>query len=271
MKSVILLTSIVLAIWPCVLSTQPDTAHKQVSLSAAKGNATKKHVNIPMPKLNNTNHQKEAGGGYLPGSPMYAKQEERKAMMPDTTTLPSAFVPTAAPTTSTWTKIKKFLVGEFIYILFVLLAAAIYRHFKAHGERMVPLGGKANVTQFTYGLLDFKDAGRDWKICLSGFLCPCFRWAETMRMMGRDGLGYWPCIALYIILHLLFVPSGGIALIITSYIGMTYRRKLRAKQGYKTDTGPGPCLDFCTWWCCGPCAVIQEAREVENVRNQQGY
>ncbi|KAJ3142864.1 hypothetical protein HDU90_002735 [Geranomyces variabilis] len=128
--------------------------------------------------------------------------------------------------------------------------------FSAQPQMMVQ-PGQANVVvvtqvmqrppkDWTHGLFDcFSDIGT----CCVAACFPCCQYGKNKQALNKsDGCcgdccmycvvascGFGPCLA-----------SGG-------------RATVRAKYNI---TGDG-CSDLCAHWCCGPCALTQEKREIE--------
>lgn len=148
-------------------------------------------------------------------------------------------------------------------IVIVVIAAHIYRHNKVDPKPGdIPQDGFVHTKelverQWRYGLFD---CFADFNICCIGWCCSAVRWADTMRMAGF--LTFWLALAMWlgVIAVQLIVPGAGLLICLS---GMFYRQKLREKF----DNNPGTCRTWCedclTWWCCPCCALIQEARHVE--------
>mmetsp|Transcript_49404 Transcript_49404/g.107592 ORF Transcript_49404/g.107592 Transcript_49404/m.107592 type:complete len:352 (-) Transcript_49404:128-1183(-) len=115
---------------------------------------------------------------------------------------------------------------------------------------------KLEVGQWAFGAFDLGEL----KLCCFSCCCPAVRWADTMSMAGL--LTFCGAVLLFLSCSLLghFVPVLGLVV----YLGVvtTYRQKLRAQ--FEIPTGIATALgDCCLYFWCGPCAINQEARQLE--------
>jgi len=261
MKCAVLLALAAASCSPCLsLEVAPPHHDKMalLSLNATRKQPKSTHV-APMPT---TGHLKEAGGGYMPGSPLYAKQEKRA---PAPTTAPAIIPPIDATGVGTTplARIKQWLMTEIASIFLLFLFACIYRKTKTDG----PKDGTAhsNSSGFTYGLFEVGGFESDnCKICCSAFCCPYIRWAETLNSF-KGGMQFWLAFWILMFLHLISIPTAGIAFLLTVFMGVRYRQRLRDAYGHE-NTKVNVAWDFGAWCCCPCCAIVQEAREVENIQ-----
>lgn len=100
----------------------------------------------------------------------------------------------------------------------------------------------------------------DIKICMISCICPCIRWSDTMRMAGL--MGFWIAIILMSFLYALSPFVGGISSLIMLAI-VTYRRQEIRKLFRMNSDGTTWCEDCCTYMWCSCCAIVQEARQLE--------
>lgn len=100
----------------------------------------------------------------------------------------------------------------------------------------------------------------DIKICMISCICPCIRWSDTMRMAGL--MGFWIAIILMSFLYALSPFVGGISSLIMLAI-VTYRRQELRKLFRMNSDGTTWCEDCCTYMWCSCCAIVQEARQLE--------
>lgn len=105
--------------------------------------------------------------------------------------------------------------------------------------------------------------------CLCGFCCFPVRWSETMSLV-KDLISFWPALACFMILAFFRIT----ALFPIAYVGMlivcvSYRQKLRRRFTFRQQGGITYVTDFLMYLCCGCCAIIQEARHVEDALARQ--
>ncbi|XP_003382496.1 PREDICTED: protein PLANT CADMIUM RESISTANCE 3-like [Amphimedon queenslandica] len=79
--------------------------------------------------------------------------------------------------------------------------------------------------------------------CLLSFMCPCIQFGRNAEALGES------CV-MYALSQ--FVP------LLNLYCRVTIRGKIREQKGIE-----GSCFnDLLCSWCCGPCALAQEAQEL---------
>lgn len=91
--------------------------------------------------------------------------------------------------------------------------------------------------------------------------CPAIRWADTSRMAGF--MGFWVAFTLFFVLCLLNAIGGfAVFSMIIGVVGAFYRSKIRATFNMEQTamTHAEDCLTYC---CCTCCAIVQEARQLE--------
>ncbi|KAF0890416.1 hypothetical protein E2562_002798 [Oryza meyeriana var. granulata] len=95
--------------------------------------------------------------------------------------------------------------------------------------------------------------------CCLTFFCPCITFGRIAEIADQ-GATFKPltshaCCASGTLYVLLSMATGfGCA------YSCCYRSRLRAQYGLKEK----PCGDFCVHWCCEPCALCQEYRELKS-------
>ena len=103
---------------------------------------------------------------------------------------------------------------------------------------------RPQVNQWTYDICDCFD---DPLICWMSFWCSCVVFGENAAAVGKDSC-VWGTAYLFASLFLIpWVP------------GTMLREDIRRKQGIEGDC----CNDCMTWWMLGPCALCQEAQELQ--------
>jgi len=222
-------------------------------------------------------HKKEAGNGYLKGSPLYKKQEalEKKTVWEALKT----FDFKAAWKAITWKHIGYVFIDQFIWVILVLLVAYFYQKNKPM------LSEKSssfieNRPDWKYGLFDCSDMfSSDLSICGMACCCPAIRWADTMSnpkvafhekedwgaYNEQTGLTFWKALAIVIVLVFLGPFTLHISTLVLFCVFIYYRQKLRVIF-HHSPGGASYVWDCLAYCCCACCAMVQEAREVENVR-----
>lgn len=220
----------------------------------------------PMPTVK---HEKEAGSGYQAGSPLFAKQQAQNTTKDANATVPSAAPAAPAPVATTVAsgtarshQILHTLIANMLYVLLVLTAAYVYRRYKTEQSKVeIPA---SEGMWFTHGLFDFHGFTEDTGICISACFCPGIRWADTVSMTKINLLKFWIALLIMLALAVLHVPTAGASGLVMLGVGVYFRQKLREAFGHDAKTPKTVALDCLTWCCCPCCAIVQEAREVEN-------
>ncbi|XP_042495855.1 cell number regulator 10-like [Macadamia integrifolia] len=100
------------------------------------------------------------------------------------------------------------------------------------------------------GLFDcFSDA----KSCCITCWCPCITFGQISEIVDE---GKSSCIANGAIYALIMYCTGGCQICFSC----CYRSKMREQYNLEE----GPCADCVVHWCCEPCAICQEYRELES-------
>lgn len=161
-----------------------------------------------------------------------------------------------------WRNLPKMLYYSTISAGIMIAAALLYRHNKQDAEEPANDGfeHKAELVQgnWRHGL--FECFG-DVNICCLTFCCPAIRWADTIRMAGF--LGFWTALLLFAFLQLANQFTAGSLGIILLLVLIVYRQKQR--QMFEMQHGTcGSYVEDCLTYCfCGCCAIVQEARHIE--------
>lgn len=108
--------------------------------------------------------------------------------------------------------------------------------------------GYGAASAWSSGLCDcFDDCG----LCCMTCWCPCITFGKVAAIVDRGSTSCGTAGALYVLLAALtgcqFIYS------------CTYRSKLRAQYRLPDE----PCCDCCVHYCCGPCALVQEYKELK--------
>jgi len=118
--------------------------------------------------------------------------------------------------------------------------------------------------QFRFGLFQCFD---DWKLSLFTFCCYPIRWADTLRMMGV--LPFYTALAIIVGLQFVNACLAGFANLVLIAVLVFYRQKMRTAFKMQSGTVGSLLEDCCTYMCCSCCAIIQEARQVEEAYQTQ--
>jgi len=156
------------------------------------------------------------------------------------------------------------LACALVTVLLLSLVAFLYQRYKVDLNRA--LAAKDDFKhelelidgRWRFGLLDCcSDARTTCLVCW----CPAIRWADTIRMTGM--LGFWTAFAIFMVLGVFSELTFGIAHIALLILLIVYRQRMRVLF----KLGHGSCgtyiEDFLTYLCCGCCAIVQEARQLE--------
>jgi len=100
-------------------------------------------------------------------------------------------------------------------------------------------------------------------LALFTFCCGGVRWADTMRMAGF--LAFLYGILIWVVFESCSGLLGGLTWLFVSLTGTYYRQKIR--EAFKMPSGNDVMAKDCLLWCCcGCCAIVQEARQVEEAK-----
>mmetsp|Transcript_32099 Transcript_32099/g.89424 ORF Transcript_32099/g.89424 Transcript_32099/m.89424 type:complete len:249 (+) Transcript_32099:2-748(+) len=117
---------------------------------------------------------------------------------------------------------------------------------------------------FTFGLFHGCSCDPDWRICCCSCCCGGIRWADSMGSEKVRFMSFWPAVLLFAVLQYL-AGLTGVACLALLALGVLGRQRLREVY----DLPHGDCQtcwqDCLIWLCCGPCAIMQEASQVEFV------
>jgi len=153
------------------------------------------------------------------------------------------------------------LISSLVYLLFGVLCAYLYQTARKRNLSFFEPKSRAPAVQdtsdFSFSLFGCLS---DPTVCVVGFCCPCLRWAHTMEKKGI--MRYWKAFFMMFVLMLLHVYTMGISTLLACIMGIYYRQKLRAAYNFeKGSAGKTMVMDILAWFCCQPCAIVQEARE----------
>jgi len=153
------------------------------------------------------------------------------------------------------------LLAHFIVTALIILAVA-YLYTKNKPEFVIEeKADKASLDgDFKHGLFSCADTPG---MSLFTFCCGGVRWADTMRMAGFLLFVYG--VALWVLFESCSGLLGGLTWLFVTIVGTVYRQKLR--EAFKMPTGNDVMAKDCLMWCCcGCCAIVQEARQIEEAK-----
>lgn len=239
-----------------------------------------------------TKHDKAAGGDYNKGSPLFKKQQDRKAAVkakggkevkieqPHAKADLKDGVSVKTPSQeevlypSTWwamyggfnNHVEKGFASFISYFIFVMLMALIWMKCaggrKTRGYRERPL----NDQRFAYGLFSMDHMFVHHSgVCFMSFCCAPLRLADTYAKQPFPAIAsFWGALILVTTLLGLQQLTLGVSYVMFLVMAIYFRTQFR-KQ-YDLPTGATPCcFDCMTWFFCPCFAIAQEARQVEFV------
>lgn len=158
-----------------------------------------------------------------------------------------------------------------IYLGLVVVAGWIYgRHFTYPFPEIQNPELKErpfSMDDFTFGLFDAFSCDPDKRI----FCCSCFclpiRWADTASSPKINFMAFLPGLMLFATLISLINLTYGATFLAALGLGVLNRQRIRNIYGLPHKTCASCTSDTATWLFCSPCAVMQEAMQVEFVES----
>eukprot|EP00448_Togula_jolla_P029129 CAMPEP_0170639386 /NCGR_PEP_ID=MMETSP0224-20130122/39623_1 /TAXON_ID=285029 /ORGANISM="Togula jolla, Strain CCCM 725" /LENGTH=331 /DNA_ID=CAMNT_0010969741 /DNA_START=63 /DNA_END=1058 /DNA_ORIENTATION=- len=99
------------------------------------------------------------------------------------------------------------------------------------------------------------------KLCMFSCFCPTIRWADTVSMAGF--LPFSTAILVFLLCSFMGHMAPGIGLIVYLSVTTYYRQELRQQFKLPHHDVLSVAEDCCAYWWCTPCAINQEARQLE--------
>lgn len=235
-----------------------------------------------------TNHQKEAGGDYQKGSPLFAKQEGlgdkgktaaalKEPKSADGKKVLHVTQPPQEEATNHkyWWKVyggeknhmKYGLSYFFSYFIFTMLVALIWikcakpgRTKEGYDER------KNNGSVFAYGLFSLDHCfGHHAHVCLCSWCCAPLRLADTWNKEPNTLVkSFWSALIIVSCLAGLSQLTFGFTSLLLVCVCIHFRQQMRKKYGLESG-GSTWAYDCMSWFFCPFCSMAQEARQVEFV------
>jgi len=161
---------------------------------------------------------------------------------------------------------KTILISVVIQVILTIVIAAVYQNQRV--EPQVEQGKSATSPEefktWKFGLFGCLE---DVPICLCGCFCPAIRWGTTLGTAKMAG--FWSAFIIFLLfetwneLAFMYIGSSGILglgfVIYLAYIRQQMRAKFAMPHG-DCSSWVGDILTYC---CCSCCAVVQEARHIE--------
>lgn len=158
---------------------------------------------------------------------------------------------------------KKQLIGSAVWGIMVFIFGAIYATYFTYGYPQLRTEPLVTREGFSFGLCDGYSCDPDSRICCFGHFCLPIRWADTASSPKIGFVTFWTGLFLYTIAAALNSISYGITGLICLALAVMNRQHIRARYGMPNRTFSTFVADIAVWCCCIPCAVMQEALEVE--------
>lgn len=212
---------------------------------------------VPVTAPETVRHQKAAGNGYLPGSPLYDKQERLAGTMG----MPRFNL-------SVW----QWIIAVIVDILIFMFLAYLYTIWQPQANKnfdLVSLGNLHKENMESCGGFEAPLCGcaNNPLLCIQGWCCMPCRWAHTHN--GAGLIRYWPAVMVMGLLLFLSPMTAGVTGLIALCILVFKRQDLRRKLGLKHTGGMTVLEDCCVYMFCGCCAIVQEARSVDGTLQKQ--
>jgi len=222
-------------------------------------------------------HSKEAGNGYLPGSPLYEEQEAKKQKEVKQRAFTEArpiggLNSTELGNATSYGEYHALALNNPLYVfcalllqlLFVCVLGFLYLKFVRTNKLDSELKAMDYNNKDFPGLCDTSKCCKDL-VCFTAWCCPLFRIADTASTRGINIMSFWVTLILLTVLYLLNVLTGGACGLVMLVIVVYMRQQLRAKFGLENG-GASWGKDCLLWCCCSPCVIAQEARQAEDFK-----
>lgn len=230
-------------------------------------------------------HQKTAGSGYKEGSPLYEAQQKEaikgaaSAVNPVESAVPFGGDPEqVSPTISSEAnrisegKLPRYMtdtgslmaaaLGGLGAFLLIACCAFVYQKNKVDPQQPPRDGLDHSAAlldrgDWRFGLFDCMHTPM---ICVLACCFPCIRWGDTMRMAGF--MSFWAAVLIFDFLYCANSATSGLTMLIVVMIATYQRQAIRRLFGMKSGTAE-TAKDCAIYCCCSPCAIVQEARQLE--------
>jgi len=162
------------------------------------------------------------------------------------------------------------LLSVILPIFLTFLLACCYKQFHADAPLPLMIDNLHNTELLDNGvwrylLLDCLAAPR--YTCILAFCCPALRWADTMRLSGI--YSFFTAVFIFAFFSSLAKGTAGLTTLILICILTAKRQKIRSLFSLPHGTARTWVEDCCTYCWCAPCAIVQEAQQMEEAYSVQ--
>lgn len=160
------------------------------------------------------------------------------------------------------------IIGGITYVIYMVMAAYFYGTFFSYPKNDLQRQPPVSDDDFTFGLCDGITqyaCDPDWRICVCSCCFGPIRWADTVASPKVNFINFWAGLLLFVLLEVLAGFSfifGTVPLLVLLIAG---RQQIRKTYGFPSGDAGTYCQDCCVWTFCTPCAIMQEALQVEFV------
>lgn len=286
-------TYLMMTLWAFVLGVVGFAEASRSGVEAHRASVLRWEKSIPV-----VEHDKVAGNGYLPGSPLYRLEQRVKLqqtknleavgdadrltanslweppVVEEQFRFPDKFPDNPEEVYAIWLTHWQFMTGELLASflistlvgVFIILCCA-FAYTKIKVDPIIGAPPRDGLDHEAY-LLD----KNDWRfglcdcmqtplLCFLSTCCPAIRWADTMRLAGF--LGFYAAVLLMSVLFCLNPITSGVTSLVMLCIAVRHRQSIRRIFGMPAGDASTYCQDCCAYMCCSCCAIVQEARQVE--------
>lgn len=159
------------------------------------------------------------------------------------------------------TNILSVLISLFFTLLVLAAFGFLYTRFKLRAQELVAPDGNLALLHtgtWRYGVFECLSANK--VICCVACFCPSIRWADTMSMAGI--FKFWIGFLVFACLYYTSSATAGLTGLVLLGV-MTWKRQQIRKLFSMQNGGSTWAIDCCTYCFCACCAIVQEARQLE--------
>lgn len=154
--------------------------------------------------------------------------------------------------------------GTIVYIIFACCVAFLYTTPCLKPDKIddALIEDQQSVHGFNFWLFDSTKCSMYLVFCAC--CCPFVRWPATVSNEKLRLIGFWPAVILFAFLSSRMF--GGVLFVGLLVAQIYFRQQIRMKYNVENGTCMTCFEDCLAWTFCYPCAIAQEARQVEFVR-----
>jgi len=192
-------------------------------------------------------------------------QAEQKQLEDHLTMIHSQQPPSSAGSLGKEQIVEK-VIGAAVYVGLVCLTGFIYNLLHMSELPQPKKARNEDRTGFTYGLFEgLNCADVDWKICFCACFCGSVRWADTVSDFKVHFLDFWPALLIFALLQVAGSFTFGLSGLMLLLLTVQTRQRIRHAYELPYGTCDTTANDCCVWAFCAPCAIMQEAMQIEFV------